>query len=55
MRIHKQDIKLYRIVSGIFCLISIFVIILLSKAIGIPLLILSLFSLFTPFKDGDDI
>ena len=55
MRINKKDIKLFRLVSSVFCFISIIVIIFLSKAIGFPLLALSLMSLFAPFKDGDDI
>jgi len=55
MKINKQDIILFKIVSIVFFLLSIVIIIFFSKAIGFPLMALSLYSLFAPFKDRDDI
>ena len=55
MMLAKKDIKLFRIVCCIFCLISLFIALFLSKKIGAPLLALSLFFLFTPYSKGDKI
>jgi len=55
MKVTRKDIKFFRTVSTIFALISILLIIFISKKIGFPLLALSLFFLFTPYKSGDDI
>ncbi len=55
MIVTKKDIRLFRTVSSIFCLISILVILFLSKSFGAILLALSLFFLFTPYKEGDKI
>ena len=54
MKLSKKDIKLFRKVNIIFALISILIIIFVSKAIGAGLLALSLFFLFTPYEEGDD-
>jgi len=55
MVLTKKDIRLFRIVCCIFCLISLFIALFLSKEIGAPLLALSLFFLFTPYNNGDKI
>ncbi len=55
MNLTRKDIKLFRTVSVIFAIISILIIIFVSKKIGAALLALSLFFLFTPYKAGDDI
>lgn len=55
MRITKRDIIIYRMISTGIILISILVILFLSKAVGYPMLALGLFFLFAPFKPGSDI
>lgn len=55
MKLSKKDIKLFRKVNIIFALISVLIIIFISRAIGVGLLALSLFFLFTPYEEGDNI
>ena len=55
MRINKKDIRLFRLVSAVFCLIAVMVILFVSKPIGFPMLAIGLMFLFTPYKPGDDI
>ncbi|NOQ68217.1 hypothetical protein GQ568_02135 [Patescibacteria group bacterium] len=55
MKLSKKDITLFRKVNIIFALISILIIIFASKTIGAGLLALSLFFLFTPYEEGDNI
>lgn len=53
MKLSKKDIWLFRKVNIIFALLSILIIIFINKTIGAGLLALSLFFLFTPYKEGD--
>ena len=55
MRLTKKNIKLFRIGCTVLVFISILVIIFVDKKIGAPLLALSLFFLFTPYKVGDKV
>lgn len=55
MKLSKKDIQIFRKVNIIFTLISILIIIFVSKTVGAGLLVLSLFFLFTPYEEGDDI
>jgi hypothetical protein len=55
MKLTKKDIRLFRKLNIIFALLSILIILFLNKAVGASLLALSLFFLFTPYKDGDNI
>lgn len=54
MKLTRQDIRLFRTVSLGLCVIS-GVVIFLGKGIGYTMLALSLFFLFAPFKEGDDV
>lgn len=55
MKLSKKDIQLFRKVNIIFVIISFIIIIFVNKIIGVGLLVLSLFFLFTPYEEGDDI
>jgi|GEM_PF-5095392 len=55
MYVTRKDIRLFRIVNILACMVSVGVLIFFSKEIGGPLLALSLFFLFTPFKEGDEL
>lgn len=55
MKVTKKGLRLFRAVCLLFCLISAIVMFFFSKAIGGFLLALSIFFLFTPHKEGDDL
>lgn len=55
MKLSRKDIWLFKKVNIIFALISVLIIMFVSKTVGAGLLALSLFFLFAPHKEGDDI
>ncbi len=55
MKLNKKDIKLFRTVCLVLCFLSVLVIVFISKTFGSLLLAASLYFLFTPYSDGDEI
>lgn len=54
MKLSKKDIRRFRLIAGAMCIGSGIVMLVFGK-IGGPLLAISLFFLFTPYKENDEI